>query len=285
MALGPKGRSWPRTIGIVGGLGPHAHIAFEQQLLAAVGPVSSDQEYPAWMVSSLPATPDRTKSLINGGPSPVPWLVESLTNLEGRADFAVVTCNTAHAFLTEAQEQVRIPVLHVIRETVRELSRRYPSGASIGLLATTGTLRSMIYPATSAAIATNLEWKSLLDRSAGEEQQETLVMGSIYGSPAVAGAAATGGLKAGLMHDPRTGESYADRLELAADHLFRRGCSAVVLGCSEISLALTATEAPDSNWIDPMQIAAELCLRIAAGEAPLPSPWSCDADPAASPGR
>ena len=47
-------KNWPRTIGIVGGMGPHAHIAFERYLLEAVGAVAGDQDYPPWIVSSLP---------------------------------------------------------------------------------------------------------------------------------------------------------------------------------------------------------------------------------------
>ncbi len=35
--------AWMRTIGIVGGLGPYAHLELERRLLAAVSPADGDQ--------------------------------------------------------------------------------------------------------------------------------------------------------------------------------------------------------------------------------------------------
>lgn len=256
---------WPRTIGIVGGLGPHAHLAFEAQLLASVGAVARDQDYPPWILSSLPATPDRTAAVLDDAASPLPWLVASLENLEGKADFAVVVCNTAHVFLAEASRRVRIPVLDMIRETVVEISGSVEPGSTIGLLATTGTLRSRIYPNTAAAIAPHCRWRSLLDLPDGEGLQDRLIMGSIYGD-----GAGAGGLKAGLSRDPQTDEAYADRLATAAEHLLQDGCTAVVLGCTEISLAMQGAAKPGSRFVDPMRLVADRCLQIAAGEAPLP---------------
>jgi aspartate racemase len=72
---------WRRVIGIAGGMGPHAHIEFEQRLLAAIKSPSSDQDYPEWVVSSVPQTPDRTLALLEEGPSPMPWLLRSFKRL------------------------------------------------------------------------------------------------------------------------------------------------------------------------------------------------------------
>ncbi len=256
---------WPRTLGIVGGLGPHAHLAFEAQLLACVGPVGRDQDYPPWILSSLPATPDRTAAILSDGMSPVPWLVASLKNLEGKADFAVVVCNAAHVFLAEASRQVSIPIFHMIRGAIEQISVDVEPGSSIGLLATTGTLCSRIYPDAASEAAPDLRWRSLLDLPGGDQLQDSLVMSSIYGGDG------DGGLKAGLTRDPRTGEAYAERLAAAAEHLFEDGCAAVVLGCTEVSLAMSGDARLDTRLVDPMRLAAERCLKIAAGKAPLPS--------------
>ncbi|MEM6456035.1 MAG: amino acid racemase [Acidobacteriota bacterium] len=262
-AASPRGR-WPRVIGIVGGLGPHAHIAFESQLLAAVPGAARDQDYPAWIVSSLPDTPDRTRALLDDGPSPVPRLVDSLRNLEGRADFAVVACQTVHAFLDAARAQVRIPILDLVHATVRHLADVHGADARIGLLATTGTLRARLYPKASADVAPGLTWRSLPDLPDGDALQQDLVMRPIYG------ADGRGGLKAGRDADAHDGRRHADRLGEAADRLLDDGCQAVVLGCTEIPLALDVRAAEDARLVDPLQIAAARCLAIAAGDAPLP---------------
>lgn len=243
----------------MGGLGPHAHIAFESQLLAACE-AAVDQDYPPWILSSLPATPDRTAAILEGAESPLPQLVASLKNLEGRADFALTVCNTAHAFLEEAAAQVRLPVLHLIRETVMALDRQLPAeetAPTIGLLATTGTLRLGIYPETAAIDAPRLAWRSPLDLVDGDPVQSQLVMEPIYG------------VKAGGKANS-DGVTYADQLASAAQRLFDSGCDAVVLGCTEISVALGARTQDDQRLVDPLQIAAQRCLQIAAGDAPLP---------------
>jgi aspartate/glutamate racemase len=80
----PQGR-WFHVLGIVGGLGPHAHIEFERRLLAAVGSPSSDPEYPEWILCSVSQTPDRTAALLEGGASPMPALVVALERLAGWA--------------------------------------------------------------------------------------------------------------------------------------------------------------------------------------------------------
>ena len=65
-------------IGIVGGLGPYAHLALEEKLLKASGDLlnaTKDQEFPEWILSSLPGTPDRTEAICGSGEDPTPWLV------------------------------------------------------------------------------------------------------------------------------------------------------------------------------------------------------------------
>ena len=48
--------AWKRVIGIMGGLGPHAHIELERLILAeterVIGRPALDQDYPPWILSS-----------------------------------------------------------------------------------------------------------------------------------------------------------------------------------------------------------------------------------------
>ena len=262
-------RRWQREIGIVGGLGPHAHVDFERRLLAAVPAPSGDQDYPEWVVSSIPATPDRTECLLGQGPSPVPLLVRSLERLAGCADFAVITCITAHAFLDEVRPQVRLPILDIVAATLEEAVRRHGERARIGLLATTGTLRSGLFARVARRVAPGLELLSLPDLAAGWALQEELVMNAVYG-PLAADQRLGGGVKSGLDRDPRTGALHRDTLARAAALLADAGATAVITGCTEISLALGTSPAAGLPLLDPMQIAARIAIGIARGELPLP---------------
>ena len=170
-----------RVIGIAGGMGPHAHIEFERRLLAAVENPLSDQDYPEWVVSSVPYTPDRTLALLENGPSPLPCLIRSLERLASCADFAVLTCITAHAFLDEIRAQVRLPILNLAEVALQEAARCMELGACVGVLATTGALRESVYQRAASQVAPNLELRSLLDLPDGDALQEELVMRPIYG--------------------------------------------------------------------------------------------------------
>lgn len=257
-----------QIIGIVGGLGPFAHIDFERKLLEAARECAgavADQDYPAWILSSIPQTPDRTLALLGLAPSPVPALVESLRRLEthrdadGRevrgADFAVVLCITAHRFLPEAARQVRIPVLSLVDETAREIARTHP-GARVGLLATTGTLRSGHFQA--ALRDRGLVPIVPLDLPEGEDLQREKVMEPIYG-PWRDGRHVGGGIKTtgGRPKDVRD-------LQDAAARLVQAGAEVLIAGCTEIGLVLSGAEA-GRPVIDPMQVAARLCVHRVYG--------------------
>ncbi|HTQ80429.1 MAG TPA: aspartate/glutamate racemase family protein, partial [Thermoanaerobaculia bacterium] len=158
----PSGR-YRRVLGIVGGLGPHAHVELERRLLAAVAGAVADQDYPEWLLSSLPRTPDRTEALLGRGPSPVPLLVESCRRLEGRVDFAVLACITAHAFLAELRREVSLPILDVIAATLDQAVKLRGERARIGLLATTGTLKSGLFAEAARRAAPGVTLLTLPD--------------------------------------------------------------------------------------------------------------------------
>ena len=261
--------SFRRVIGIVGGLGPIAHLEFERRLLAVIESPSSDQEYPEWVLSSIPQTPDRTVALLGDGPSPVPWLLRGLERLTGSCDFAVITCLTAHAFLDEVRPQARLPILDLVEISAREAVPCCGADARIGLLATVGTLRSRVFHRALDRIAPGLEIVSPLDLPDGERLQEDLVMRPIYG-PLREGRRQAGGIKSGGDRDPETGVSHRDTLSRAARLLAEAGAACVIAGCTEIPLALGREPLDGTPLLDPLDIAARTAVRIARGELPLP---------------
>lgn len=254
---------WPRRLGIVGGLGPHAHVEFERRLLKAAEPVRAEQDYPPWVLVSLPGTPDRTRAIVAGGTSPVPRLRESLSLLAGRADFAVVACITAHAFLEELRPASPLPILDLAAATVEEVVTRRGEAAHVGVLATTGTLRSGLFAKAAARLAPALRMTSLLELPDGERRQEEWVMRAIYGG------AAGGGLKAGAAVEPETGTPLVDLLSRAAGRLVDAGAEVVLTACTEIGMALGG-EMEGAELLDPLDVGARAALAVSRGERALP---------------
>lgn len=253
MAISP----WRRLPGIVGGLGPHAHVDFERRLLDRVE-VTCDQGYPPWLLSSLPQTPDRTSAVLGNGPSPASYLLTSLRRLaDGGADFAVIACVTAHAFLDEIRGEVPLPILDIVEVSLEAAAEK---GVPVAVLATSGTLRSRLFKQAARRLSPPLEILTLGALPDGWSLQEDLVMKAIYG------------LKTGADRDPSSGTPYRDLLVAAAARLVGAGAGVVVAGCTEIGMVLGGGAAPEGlRVVDPLDVAADRVLEICRGERPLPS--------------
>ncbi|MYF05229.1 MAG: aspartate/glutamate racemase family protein [Holophagales bacterium] len=250
-----------RLIGIVGGLGPFAHIDFERKLLDAASELIGarrDQDFPQWVLSSIPQTPDRTEAYFGETVDPTPALLKSLERLRrAGADFAVVACNTAHLFLERLREESPVPIISLIEATADEAARIAPGGA-VGLLATSGTLRSRLYH--DPLEARGMRAASPLDLEAGEEVQLRCVMELIYG-PWVDGRHQGGGIKT----DGGSTEARA-LLEEAAKRLVDEAeVDVLVAGCTEIPLALEGPELAGRPLLDPARVLAKTTVRYAYG--------------------
>jgi aspartate racemase len=276
---------WPRLLGIVGGLGPLAHIEMERRLIRAVmerfKPLRqslTDQLYPAWVVRSIPQTPDRTAALGHHGPSPVPMVLSALQTLKlCGCDYALIPCNTTHAWIREIKEASPLPVLDIVQATVDQAVRLCGAGAYVGLLGTDGTLESGIYSARGrATIDGEPRFISPLDLKRGRFMQNT-VMDCIYGPIQPETGARVGGLKSGIHLDDQAARDTIEKaLCLVIEQLADQGADAVILGCTELPLVLDGETVQrrlnrDIRLLDPMEVAAEVAIRIAAGEEALPS--------------
>ena len=261
---------WPRTLGILGGLGPHAHVTFENRLLVEAGALgaTADQDYPPWILVSAPDTPDRTRAILEQGPSPVASLERALERLaKAGADFAVIPCVTAHAFLARLASP--LPILDLLDATLDEILVHHDETARVGLLATDGTLASSLFQKAAARRAPRLVLRTPLDLPGGREIQEEWVMRPIYG-PRENDGTRRGGIKAGLANDPQSGLSHREMLLKAVERLREDGARAVICGCTEIPVALGVEAGMDPPLVDPLRVGARAALEIAAGRRPLP---------------
>ena len=131
------------TLGILGGMGPAATAEF-MMILAEKAPAECDQEHPRAIIYSHTITPDRTTFLIGKGADPHPYLKDGLRSLiDWGADILVVTCNTAHYFIDQFREELSVPLIHIVEETIAKAAELSPEGA--WLTATLGTMRTGLY--------------------------------------------------------------------------------------------------------------------------------------------
>ncbi len=267
-----------RILGIVGGVGPYAHLEFERCLLKAMGATARDQDYPAWLLSSIPATPSFAQAIFASGPSPVPALLRSLERLHPVADFAVIACNTAHIFFDDIEPRSPLPLVHMVAEVVTRLVALVGEDARVGVLGVSAMLESRLYPKVAQRLAPGLEWVGLQGLDDGHHLQEALTMGPIYGHLLGDGSRVRDGIKFGSAGDSETGRLHRDALEEAVDRPHAAGARCVVAGCTEISVSLGDSGAA-TVMVDPLKVAAEVALAIAYGERELPRQRSASASP------
>mgnify|MGYP001212360708 CR=1 FL=1 len=228
------------VIGILGGMGPEATSNMYREIISSTY-VTKDQEHIPVIIYSNPQIPDRTKGILYGGESPLPELLATAKKLEySGADFIIIPCNTSHFFIKEVRASVNIPVISMIEETLAFVKNKYPDVKKVGLLATSGTVKTKIYHR-----AFNQEGIEVI--APENSEQETLVMGAIYDSE---------GIKAGYKKTSR-------KLLLKAALLLKeRGAELIMMGCTEIPLALKQKYV-DCVLIDPTPILAEKAVTLA----------------------
>lgn len=222
-----------KTIGILGGLGPEATADLFKKIIS-VTPAKSDQEHINTIIISNPHIPDSTNAILYGGESPVPQLLSTARVLEAlNSSIIIMPCNTAHYFLEEIQSKIKVPFLNMIKEAALYVKQYYPDVKKVGLLATTGTIKSKIY---------EKEFKKhgLKVVAPDDSIQNSFVMSAIYGSD---------GIKAGYKVKPRK------MLKYASLHLQEKGAEIIIQGCTEVPLVLTKKHC-DQIQIDVTKIAA-----------------------------
>lgn len=222
-----------KIIGIIGGMGPEATADLYMKIIKATK-VKEEQEHFRVIIDSNPKIPDRTKAILEKGESPVNAIVETANNL-GKAgvDIGCIPCITAHYFFDEVQSQVPFKIINALEELNLYLKNNYPNIKNIGILATTGTVK------------TDLFNKYLTDFNIiypDEDTQSKKVMEAIYGES---------GIKKGNI-----GKENLNLLVEATEELVDKGAKLIIGGCTEITLALKPYNI-DKPLIDPMDVVAK----------------------------
>ena len=223
-------------LGVLGGMGPLASAHFMVRL-TELTPAARDQDHIPAILWSDPRVPDRTRSKLEGGVDPLPWLLRGVRGLRAAGCGAIaIPCNTAHGWHADLAAE-GLPILHIVEAAAAELARHLPARTgTVGVMGTAATLRMRLYQ-------DHLEragWPCLVPTDA---EMATLV------TPAIR-----------LVKANRVAEAYAP-LAAAAQSLVARGAGAIILGCTEIPLGIkagpyTSLGFPIVDTIDALALAA-----------------------------
>lgn len=132
-------------LGVLGGMGPAATLDFLAKLQGLAN-ASCDQDHCPVVTFSASETPDRTAAILGTGESPLPAMQDALKALElAGASHVAIPCNTAHYWFDALQASTGVRLSHIVEATMEEMALRFGAVGNVGLIATTGAVRSGVY--------------------------------------------------------------------------------------------------------------------------------------------
>ena len=243
---------------IGGGVGPMAGVELHRKIISSTKTSGTDQDHLDIVHLSFSSlVNDRTKFILEGDESnpgekmaELVVLASCIHSRNSLSSVAGVPCNTFHAdkIFSVYSEKIRksgknIKVVNMIEETVLYLKKKFPSGSKIGLLSTTGTRKTALYDRY-------LEKEKFKLIQADEEDQKS-IHEIIYNT--------RWGIKA---KSPVT-DLAVDKTAFYASVLADKGASCIILGCTELPLALPGEEFNGIPLVDPVALLARALVREA----------------------
>jgi len=226
-------------IGILGGMGTQAGLDFCNKL-AKLNRGKLDQKYPMFILYNKSNIPERPKNLKKYN-NVLNALVDGCKMLQrNKCKFIVMPCNTAHFWYDDVQKKMNIPILSIPKEVYKNTKKNTSKNSKIGLLATEATLNNNIYH------------KFFLNDYALISPNKNLQKNSVNKAITL--------VKKGKVKE-------AEKiLRPAVNQLIKKKCKKIILGCTELPIAIFAYKSfkraiESKIFIDPNLLVAEVCMK------------------------
>ena len=243
-------------IGILGGMGTQAGLDFCNKL-AILYRGKVDQDYPLFLLynkSNIPGRPEsigiQTKSLSNRlknkqSEKKYSLVLKSLVNgcdvlQKAKCKFIVIPCNTAHYWYDDLEKKIDLPIINMPKEVFNFTKKNCKKNSSIGLLATEGTLKTGVYSRFFDK-KYNLIYPNLLTQKNSVNKAIKLVkMGKV--------------------------KAANKAIKKSIDYLIKRKCKKIILGCTELPIAIFAFKSfknirSSKTFLDPNLILASAAMK------------------------
>ena len=226
-------------IGILGGMGTQASLDFCNKL-AKLNRGKLDQDYPMFILynkSKIPKRPENLKKYYNVLHS----LVDGCKMLQrNNCKFIVMPCNTAHYWHKDIQKKIKIPLLSMPKEVYLHTNKRCKKNSKIGILSTEATLKTKVYSNYFDKNFRLISPDSSLQKNSVNKAIKFVKMGKVKEAEKV--------------------------LKPAVNFLIKEKCKKIILGCTELPIAIFAyksfKKAKDSKiFVDPNLLLAEICMK------------------------
>ena len=237
-----------KMIGVVGGMGPYSGLDLIKKIFDLTKADQDQDHVPLSMISVPHKIEDRTKFLegatdINPGIE-ISRIVNQLS--QQGASFIGMPCNTAHspAIIKEVYNTMPkgVTFINMIVEVIKFIQDKYQGVDRVGVLATAVTIKANVY--NDQLIKNNL-----IPIILAKEEQKELIDESIYNKDF--------GIKS--KSDP-VHKNALKNIELAIESLIEKKAEIIILGCTELPLAINSPSYKSVPLIDSTMVLAKSLL-------------------------
>jgi len=200
-------------IGILGGMGTQAGLDFCNKL-AVLNRGKIDQNYPLFILYNKSNIPGRPENL-NKYKKVLKSLSAGCFLLEkSNCKFIVIPCNTAHYWYNDLQKKIKIPIISMPKEVYLHAKKTCKKNSKIGILATEGTLKTSVYSKFFDKNFDLITAKKNLQIKSVNKAIKYVKMGKI--------------------------KDAEKSIKPAIDYLIKMKCKKIILGCTELPIAIFA---------------------------------------------
>ncbi len=220
-------------------MGTQAGLDFCSKL-AKLNRGKADQNYPLFLLYNKANIPDRKQNL-KRYKNVLSSLVKGCKFLQkNKCKFISIPCNTAHHWYKDLRKKIKIPILNMPEIVYLNIKNKCKKNTKIGLLATDATIKVGIYSKyfnkkfNLISPTKNLQIKSV------NKSIKLIKMG-------------------------KTKEAEK-AIKLAVNYLIKMKCKKIILGCTELPIAIFAYKSfkkakLSKTFLDPNLILAEASMR------------------------
>ena len=226
-------------IGILGGMGTQAGLDFCNKL-AVLNRGKMDQKYPLFILynkSNIPKRPENLKKYYNVLKS----LIKGCHLLQkNKCKFIVIPCNTAHYWYDDLKKKIKIPIISMPKEVYLHSKKNCKKNSKIGILCTEATLKTKVYNKYFDKNYNLISPKQSIQKTSVNKSIKLVKMGKV-----------------------REAEKA---IRPAVNYLIKNKCKKIILGCTELPIAIFAYKSfkkikKSKVFIDPNLLLANVAMK------------------------
>jgi len=226
-------------IGILGGMGTRAGLDFCNKL-AKLNVGKTDQKYPLFLLYNKSNIPKRPENL-----SRYNYVLKSLIkgcNLlkKNKCKFIVMPCNTAHHWHEDLQKKIKIPIISMPKEVFLHTKKTCKKNSKIGILCTEATLKTKVYSKYFNKHFNLVGPSKFLQISSVNKAIRFVKTGKV--------------------------KEAEKAIKPAVNYLIKIKCKKIILGCTELPIAIFAYKSfkkikKSKTFIDPNLLLASVSMK------------------------